>query len=123
MSTDARGDRIEARLGRFDAAMVVVSLVIGTGIFRTPAQVAQHAGGVGWFFAAWVVGGLIALEAVRYLTGFAPPISAAKVWLVDLVTGEIGVGHEWSRVPDCPVCGPIPASDAPVAAMLTGVAR
>jgi molybdopterin/thiamine biosynthesis adenylyltransferase len=73
--------------------------------------------------AASLVGGLIALEAVRYLTGFAPPVSAAKVWLVDLVTGEIGVGHEWSRLPDCPVCGTIPASEASAAETLTGVAR
>ena len=55
------GDRIEARLGPFDASMVVVSLVIGSGIFRTPAIVAQNAGGTGWFFAAWIIGGLIAL--------------------------------------------------------------
>jgi molybdopterin/thiamine biosynthesis adenylyltransferase len=55
--------------------------------------------------AASLVGGLIALEAVRYLTGFAPPVSAAKVWLVDLITGEIGIGYEWARVLDCPVCG------------------
>jgi molybdopterin/thiamine biosynthesis adenylyltransferase len=73
--------------------------------------------------AASLVGGLIALEAVRYLTGFAPPVSAAKVWLVDLVTGEIGVGHEWSRLPDCPVCGTVNEGEAPVAEMLAGVAR
>src|SRR5688572_1016288 len=55
------GDRIEARLGRFDAAMVVVSLVIGVGIFRTPSQVAQHADTAPAFFGAWILGGTIAL--------------------------------------------------------------
>ncbi|HET9484339.1 MAG TPA: APC family permease [Xanthomonadales bacterium] len=55
------GDRIEPRLGRFDAAMVVVSLVIGIGIFRTPALVAQHAGSSAAFFAAWALGGVVAL--------------------------------------------------------------
>ena len=55
------GDRIVPQLGRFDAAMVVVSLVIGIGIFRTPAIVAQHAGSTLLFFAAWLIGGLVAL--------------------------------------------------------------
>jgi APA family basic amino acid/polyamine antiporter len=53
--------RIEPRLGAFDAAMVVVSLVIGIGIFRTPALVAQATGSSGWFFAAWVGCGLVSL--------------------------------------------------------------
>ena len=50
---------IEARLGTFDTAMVVVSLVIGIGIFRTPAIVAQQAGSEALFHAAWILGGLI----------------------------------------------------------------
>jgi len=52
---------IEARLGTFDTAMVVVSLVIGIGIFRTPAIVAQQAGSEALFHAAWILGGLISL--------------------------------------------------------------
>ena len=36
--------RSTARLGTFDTAMVVVSLVVGIGIFRTPAIVAKAAG-------------------------------------------------------------------------------
>lgn len=52
---------IEARLGTFDTAMVVVSLVIGIGIFRTPAIVAREAGSSALFFGAWIAGGLISL--------------------------------------------------------------
>jgi APA family basic amino acid/polyamine antiporter len=54
-------ERIEPRLGVFDAAMVVVSLVIGIGIFRTPALVASAAGSSGRFFGAWVACGVISL--------------------------------------------------------------
>jgi molybdopterin-synthase adenylyltransferase len=54
---------------------------------------------------ASLMGSLIALEAVRYLSGFAPPISAGKIWLVDFVTGQMEVGFEWPRLPDCPMCG------------------
>jgi len=53
--------RIEARLSTFDTAMVVVSLVVGIGIFRTPAIVSREAGTSGLFFAAWGIGGLVSL--------------------------------------------------------------
>ena len=52
---------IVARLSTFDTSMVVFSLVVGIGIFRTPARVAGAAGTTSMFFTAWVVGGLIAL--------------------------------------------------------------
>jgi APA family basic amino acid/polyamine antiporter len=57
----AEPSRIEPRLSAFDTAMVVVSLVIGIGIFRTPALVAGSAGGVGGFYAAWLLGGCVSL--------------------------------------------------------------
>jgi APA family basic amino acid/polyamine antiporter len=52
---------IRAQLSTFDTAMVVFSLVVGVGIFRTPAIVADAAGGTSLFFAAWIAGGLISL--------------------------------------------------------------
>lgn len=51
----------KSKLGLFDVTMIVVSLVIGMGIFKTPATVAQKAGTPGIFFLAWVLGGVIAL--------------------------------------------------------------
>ncbi len=41
--------------------MVVFSLVVGIGIFRTPAMVAGAAGGTSLFFAAWIAAGGISL--------------------------------------------------------------
>jgi APA family basic amino acid/polyamine antiporter len=52
---------IQARLSTFDTAMVVFSLVVGIGIFRTPAIVAGAAGDTFLFFTAWIVGGIISL--------------------------------------------------------------
>jgi APA family basic amino acid/polyamine antiporter len=57
----AEQNRIRARLSTFDTAMVVFSLVVGIGIFRTPAIVAGAAGGTFLFFTAWILGGLISL--------------------------------------------------------------
>ena len=57
---DERGG-IEARLSTFDTAMVVFSLVVGIGLFRTPSIVAQAAGSTTLFFVAWVTAGLVSL--------------------------------------------------------------
>jgi APA family basic amino acid/polyamine antiporter len=52
---------IKAKLTTFDTTMIVVSLVIGIGIFRTPAIVARETGTTFLFLAAWVLGGFISL--------------------------------------------------------------
>ncbi len=49
------------KLNLFDFTMIVVSLVIGMGIFRTPANVAKASPDTFLFFAAWLAGGLVAL--------------------------------------------------------------
>ncbi|HVY73897.1 MAG TPA: APC family permease [Puia sp.] len=50
-----------ARLNVFDCTMIVVSLVIGMGIFRTPANVAKAVPDTATFFLAWIAGGIVAL--------------------------------------------------------------
>ena len=49
---------IKPRLNRFDLTMIVISLVIGMGIFATPSEVAVKAGSAWIFFAAWIFGGV-----------------------------------------------------------------
>lgn len=49
------------QLSLFDLSMIVVSLVIGMGIFRTPVNVAAKAQIPELFFLAWIVGGFVAL--------------------------------------------------------------
>lgn len=44
-----------------DATMLVVSSVIGVGIFLTPGDVAKEFPSAGWFFFAWLLGGALAL--------------------------------------------------------------
>lgn len=48
------------QLSLFDLSMIVVSLVIGMGIFRTPVNVAIKAQIPSLFFLAWLIGGLVA---------------------------------------------------------------
>ncbi|GAA4460421.1 amino acid permease [Nemorincola caseinilytica] len=52
---------IKPLLSRFDLTMIVVSLVIGMGIFRTPADVAIKAGSEWVFYGAWIFGGVVSL--------------------------------------------------------------
>jgi amino acid transporter len=44
-----------------DVVALIVGVVVGAGIFKTPALVAAHAGGTSLFLLAWVVGGVISL--------------------------------------------------------------
>jgi len=48
------------QLSIFDLSMIVVSLVIGMGIFRTPVNVAAKAQVPALFFLAWIIGGIVA---------------------------------------------------------------
>jgi len=48
------------QLSRFDLSMIVVSLVIGMGVFRTPVNVAAKAQIPELFYLAWLIGGFVA---------------------------------------------------------------
>jgi len=48
------------KLNLFDFTMIMVSLVIGMGIFRTPLNVAKASPDTFLFFTAWLAGGLVA---------------------------------------------------------------
>ena len=51
------------RLGLFDATMLVMGGIIGSGIFVTPAEVAQHVDTPLLIVGVWILGGLVALAA------------------------------------------------------------
>jgi APA family basic amino acid/polyamine antiporter len=53
--------QIKPKLRAFDLSMIVVSLVIGMGIFRTPSEVALKAGTPEVFYMAWVLGAVVSL--------------------------------------------------------------
>ena len=49
----------KGKLSTFDLTIVVISLVIGMGIFRTPSEVAAYSGTPSIFFLAWAAGALV----------------------------------------------------------------
>lgn len=52
---------IKKQLRLFDLTMIIVSFVIGMGIFRTPANVAAVASTPFIFYLCWLTGGIVAL--------------------------------------------------------------
>src|SRR5512135_1972908 len=60
-STDRFGERLPRRLGLWSAVAVLVGSTIGSGIFRTPAVIAQRVPSPGLMLGVWVLGGLLAL--------------------------------------------------------------
>ena len=59
--TDQWGERLARRLTLWSAIAVVTGSTIGSGIFRTPASVAQLIGDAPLFLLAWIIGGVLAL--------------------------------------------------------------
>jgi amino acid transporter len=57
----AAAARPAAILGVRQAVLLIVGLVIGAGIFKSPSMVATLTGSPGWMFAAWLLGGLLSL--------------------------------------------------------------
>ena len=52
---------ITPKLNRFDLSMIVISLVIGMGIFATPGEVATSSNNPYLYFGAWFFGGAVSL--------------------------------------------------------------
>ena len=63
MSEPARQDQphLARRLGLFDAVMLVMGGIIGSGIFLNPAEVARHVTSPGLIVGAWLIGGAVAI--------------------------------------------------------------
>ena len=61
MSAPAAHPGLARRLGLFDATMIVMGGIIGSGIFVNPAEVARHVGTPALIVGAWAIGGIIAL--------------------------------------------------------------
>ncbi|HEX6740392.1 MAG TPA: amino acid permease [Sphingomicrobium sp.] len=63
MSGAPKPTELARRLGLFDATMLVMGGIIGSGIFVTPAEVARHVATPLLIVGVWVLGGLVALAA------------------------------------------------------------
>ena len=90
-SVESRG--LARKLGLFDATMLVMGGIIGSGIFVTPAEVARHVHTPLLIVGVWVLGGLIAL--------------AASFVYAELAARRPAVGGQYAYLRDA--YGPLPA--------------
>lgn len=81
---DRWGERLPRRLGAYSAGAVVVGSTIGSGIFRTPAVIAERVESLALFAAVWIGGAAIALcGALTYaeLSAMMPRTGGIYVYL------------------------------------------
>ena len=86
-------------LGPFDATMVVIGGIIGTGIFVNPYIVARALDSSPLVLAAWVTGGLIALAgafAYAELGQQQPKAGGPYVYLRDAWHPAVGFLYGWA---------------------------
>lgn len=61
MTEAAAQGKPERTLAAAAAVTIIVGIVVGAGIFRTPSMVAGVTGDVGWALTVWLAGGIISL--------------------------------------------------------------
>lgn len=72
-SVDIEGGagKLPRRLGPWSTAAVTVGMMIGSGIFRVPAQAAAETGSPGAMLIVWAIGGLVAMSGALALAEVA----------------------------------------------------
>jgi APA family basic amino acid/polyamine antiporter len=86
-------------LNLFDATMVVISGIIGSGIFINPYVVAQRVGTPFLILAVWIVGGLIALAGAfvfAELSTVMPRVGGQYAFFREAFHPLIAFLHGWS---------------------------
>jgi APA family basic amino acid/polyamine antiporter len=86
-------------LGLFDATMVVVGSMIGSGIFIVSADMARNVGAPGWLLAAWVVAGVLTVVgALSYgeLAAMMPRAGGQYVYLREAFSPLWGFLYGWT---------------------------
>ena len=87
------------KLGPLDATMIVVSGIIGSGIFFSPYLVAQKVGTPFLILAVWIAGGLIALCGAfvfAELSTVLPRVGGQYAYFREAFHPLIGFLHGWS---------------------------
>jgi APA family basic amino acid/polyamine antiporter len=86
-------------LGVFDATMVVVGSMIGSGIFLVPADMARQLGSPGWLLVAWIVTGVLTVTAaLTYgeLAAMMPRAGGQYVYLREAFSPLWGFLYGWT---------------------------
>lgn len=80
----AASPHLERRLGFWAATGVVVGVTIGSGIFRTPAGIAERVPDPAWMLAVWLIGGALSLCGALSVAELAASLPHTGGWYVFL---------------------------------------
>ena len=86
-------------LGLFDATMVVVGSMIGSGIFIVSAMMAGQLGSPGWLLVAWLITGVLTLSAaLSYgeLAAMMPRAGGQYLYLREAFSPLLGFLYGWT---------------------------
>jgi len=86
-------------LGLFDATMIVVGAMIGSGIFLVSAEMARLLGSAGWVLVAWGVTAVLTLAAaLSYgeLAAMMPRAGGQYVYLREAFSPLVGFLYGWT---------------------------
>jgi APA family basic amino acid/polyamine antiporter len=95
---DAKPPTLARRLGLFDATMIVMGGIIGSGIFMNPSVVARHVATPFLILFVWALGGLIALVAAfiwAELAALRPAVGGQYAYLRDAYHPLIAFLYGW----------------------------
>ena len=87
-------------LSAISAVAIIVGIVIGAGIFKTPAMVAQMTGDAGWALSVWVLGGLISLAGALCYAELATtyPHAGGDYHFLSLAFGQqVSFLYAWAK--------------------------
>src|SRR5919205_1372457 len=87
------------KLNLFDATMIVISGIIGTGIFINPYIVANKVHTSFWILAVWIAGGVLALAGAfvfAELSTVMPKVGGQYAFFREAFHPLVGFLHGWS---------------------------
>lgn len=86
-------------LGLFEATMLVVGVMIGSGIFIVSAEMARTIGSPGWLLVAWAIAGALTIAgALSYgeLSAMMPQAGGMYVYLREAYSPLLGFLYGWT---------------------------
>jgi basic amino acid/polyamine antiporter, APA family len=97
-NTTSAATQLAPKLGRFDATMIVMGGIVGSGIFINPYVVAQRVHSSALILAAWVAGGALALIGAFIYAELAvrlPKVGGEYAYLREGIHPAVGFFYGW----------------------------
>lgn len=98
---EVRHPHLARELNAFDATLIVMGGIVGTGIFVNPSVVAQRAHTTPLILTAWIAGGIIALFGgfvFAELAARRPQVGGLYAYMRDAFYPVVAFGYGWTAL-------------------------